>query len=75
MSKEPKTKMELEEIGLRRIREWPGCTGVVSVTITREDHRTWKLGAYDPGTAQTESVRRAAARVTEELRAEFILTE
>jgi hypothetical protein len=73
MLKEKKTAAELEALGLKRIRAWPGCRGVVSVTLTLDDDGEWSFGAYEPGQAEVDVVRRVAIAVSNQLHDEFDL--
>ena len=73
MPKGKRTAAELEALGLRRVREWPGCCGVASVTFTLDDDGEWSFGAYEPGGAEVDLVLRATIAVSNQLHEEFDL--
>jgi hypothetical protein len=73
LAKPKKSKSELEEMALKRVRAWPGCRGVASVVLTLDDDGEWSLEISDAGSADTETVRRAAITVGHKMHDEFDL--
>lgn len=68
-----KTKSEIEELALKRIRAWPGCRGVPTVVLTLDDDGEWSFEVSDPGSADPETVRRVAIAVNHKMHDEFDL--
>lgn len=68
-----KSKGELEEIGIKRIRAWPGCRGAGRVALTLDDDGEWSFEVSSPGSADAETVRRAAIAVGHAMHDEFDL--
>lgn len=68
-----KSKDELEELALKRIRAWPGCRGVATVVLTLDDDGEWAFEVSDPGSADAETVRRVAIAVSHKMHDEFEL--
>ena len=69
----PKSKGELEDLALKRIRAWPGCRGAVRVALTLDDDGEWSFDVSDAGSADAENVRRAAIAVGHAMHDEFDL--
>jgi hypothetical protein len=68
-----KSKDELEELALKRIRAWPGCRGVPTVVLTFDDDGEWSLEVSDAGSADAETARRVAIAVSHKMHDEFDL--
>ena len=68
-----KSKSELEEIALKRVRGWPGCRGAARVAITLNDNGEWSFEVSDAGSADAGTVRRAAIAIWHTLCDEFDL--
>ena len=68
-----KSKGELEEIALKRIRAWPGCRGAGRIALTLDDDGEWTFEVPDAGSADAETVRRAAIAVGHAMHDEFDL--
>ena len=73
MPKLSKSKDELEWIGLKRVRAWPGCRGAAVVVLTFDDDGEWTFEVSDSGTSDAETVRRAAIIVGHTMHDEFDL--
>jgi hypothetical protein len=58
-----KSKGELEDIALKRIRAWPGCRGAARIALTLDDDGEWSFEVSDAGSADAETVHRAAIAV------------
>lgn len=58
-----KSRDELEEIALKRIRMRPGCRGAARVVLTLDDDGEWSFVVFDPGSADAETVHSAAIAV------------
>lgn len=67
-----KSKSELEEIALKRVRGWPGCRGAARVALTLDDDGEWSFEVSDAGSADG-TVRRAAISIGHTLHDEFDL--
>jgi hypothetical protein len=68
-----KSKSQLEEIALKRVRGWPGCRGTSTVVLTLDDDGEWAFEVSDAGSADAETVRRAAIAVGHAMHDEFDL--
>ena len=68
-----KSKSELEETALKRIRARPGCRGAAAVALTLDDDGEWSFELADAGSADSETVRRAAIAVGHQMHDEFDL--
>ena len=73
MAKLKKSKSELEEIALKRIRARPGCRGAGTVVLTLDDDGEWSFEVSNAGSADAETVRRAAIAVGHAMHDEFDL--
>ena len=51
-----KSRDELEEIALERIRMRPGCRGAATVVLTLDDNGDGSFEVSDPGSADAEGV-------------------
>jgi hypothetical protein len=60
---EIRSKTELEEIALKRIRAWPGCRGDARVALTLDGDGEGSFEVSDAGSADAETFRRAAIAV------------
>jgi len=63
LAKPEKSKTDLEEIALTRVRAWPGCRGVATLVLTLDDDGEWSFEVSNPGSADADTVRRAAIAV------------
>lgn len=68
-----KSREELQEIGLKRIRERPGCSGAAVVVLTLDDDGEWSFEVSDPGSADADAVRLATIAVGHAMHDEFDL--
>jgi hypothetical protein len=68
-----KSRDELEEIALKRIRARPGCRGAAAIVLTLDDDGEWSFEVSDPGSADPETVRSAAIAVGHAMHDEFDL--
>jgi sugar/nucleoside kinase (ribokinase family) len=68
-----KSRDELEEIALKRIRARPGCRGTAAVVLTLDDDGERSFEISDPGSADADTVRHAAIAVGHALHDEFDL--
>jgi hypothetical protein len=68
-----KSRDELEEMALKRIRARPGCRGAARVALTLDDDEDWSFEVSDAGSADAETVRRAAILVGHAMHDEFDL--
>jgi hypothetical protein len=68
-----KSRNELEEIALKRIRSRPGCRGAAAVILTLDDDGEWSFEVSDPGSADADTVRHATIAVGHALHDEFDL--
>jgi hypothetical protein len=73
MAKQKRSKPELEETALKRVRAWPGCRGVSAITLTLDDDGEWGFELSNAGSADAETVRRAAIAVGHAMHDEFDL--
>ena len=74
LAKLMKSKSELEEIALKRTRRWPGCRGASILVLTLDDDGEWSFEVSDAGSADPDTVRRAAISVGHAMHDEFDLT-
>ena len=68
-----RSRAELEEIGLKRIRARPGCCGLARIALTLDDDGEWSFEVSDAGSADGDTVRQAAIAVAHALHDEFDL--
>ncbi len=73
LTKPEKSKTDLEEIALKRVRGWPGCRGTASLVLTLDDDGEWSFEVSDAGSADADTVRRAAIAVGHSMHDEFDL--
>lgn len=73
MPRAKKTIEELEAIGLQRVRARPGCRGVSSLTLKLDEDGEWSFGIFDAGSADFETVQRAAIAVGHQMHDEYEL--
>jgi hypothetical protein len=73
LAKLMKSKSELEEIALKRTRGWPGCRGASILVLTLDDDGEWSFEVSDAGSADPDTVRRAAISVGHAMHDEFDL--
>jgi hypothetical protein len=73
LAKPMKSKGELEETALKRVRGWPGCRGASSTALTLDEDGEWSFEVSDAGSADAETVRRAAIAVGHTMHDEFDL--
>ena len=73
MPRAKKTVEELEAIGLNRVRSRPGCRGVSSLTLKLDEDGEWSFGIFDAGSADAETVQRAAIAVGHQMHDEYEL--
>jgi hypothetical protein len=73
MVRQTKTRLELEEIALKRIRARPGCRGVSAIMLTIDDDGEWGIELSNVGSADAESARSAAIAVGHAMHDEFDL--
>jgi hypothetical protein len=73
LAKPEKSKSELEEIALKRIRAWPGCRGAAKIVLTLDDDGEWSIEVSDAGSSDPETVRSAAINVGHKMHDEFDL--
>jgi hypothetical protein len=73
LAKQKKSRTDLEEIALKRVRAWPGCRGAARVSLTLDDDGEWAFELSDAGSADAETVRRAAIAVGHAMHDEFDL--
>ena len=73
MHRAKKTVEELEAIGLQRVRTRPGCRGVTSLTLTLDDDGEWSFDKFDAGSADADTVHKAAIAVGHQMHDEFDL--
>jgi hypothetical protein len=71
--KSSKLKGELEEIALKRIRARPGSRGAMRIALTFDDDGEWTFEVSDAGSADAETVHRAAIAVGHTMHDEFEL--
>jgi hypothetical protein len=58
-----RSRSNLGKIALKRIRAWPGCRGAARIALTLDDEGEWSFDVSDAGSADAETVRRAAIAV------------
>lgn len=63
MIKQMRSKLELEEMALKRVRARPGCRGVSAITLTVDDDGEWGFELSNPGSADAETAHSAAIAV------------
>jgi len=68
-----KSKSDLEEIALKRIRGWPRCRGASILVLTLDDDGEWSFEVSDAGSADPDTVRHAAISVGHGMHDEFDL--
>ncbi len=68
-----KSRDELEELALKRVRARPGCRGTAAVVLTLDDDGEWSFEVSDPGSADADTVRHAAIAVGHTMHDEFDL--
>jgi hypothetical protein len=73
MPRQRRSKLQLEEIALRRIRARPGCRGVSAITLTLDDDGEWGFELFNAGSADAESAQSAAIAVGHAMHDEFEL--
>ena len=73
LAKLMKSKNQLEEIAIKRIRTQPGCRGAAAIALTLDDDGEWALEVSDAGSADAETVHRAAIAVGHSMHDEFDL--
>ena len=73
MANQQKTRTELEDIALKRVRARPGCRGVASLAFSLDDDGEWSFEVHDAGSADLETARRAAIQVSHQMHVEFDL--
>ncbi len=73
MARQTRAKTELEAIALNRVRARPGCRGATALTLTLDDDGEWTFEVHDAGSADPESVQRAAILVGHQMHDEFDL--
>lgn len=73
MAKLKKSKSQLEELALKRVRGWPGCRGTSILVLTLDDDGEWSFEVSDAGSADPDTVRRAAISVGHAMHDEFDL--
>jgi hypothetical protein len=73
MAMQNRSKDELEEIALKRIRARPGCRGVSAIALTLDDDGEWGFELSDAGSADSETARGAAIAVGHAMHDEFDL--
>ncbi len=73
MGNQKKSKTELEDLALKRVRARPGCRGVAALTLTLDDDGEWSFEVQDVGSADAETVQRAAILVSHQMHDEFDL--
>jgi hypothetical protein len=69
-----KSRSDLEEIALNRIRARPGCRGAAAIVLTLDDDGEWSFEVTNPGSADAETVRHAAIAVGHAMHDEFDLS-
>ena len=73
MVRQTRTRFELEELALKRIRARPGCRGVSAITLTIDDDGEWGFELTNAGSADAETARSAAIAVGHAMHDEFDL--
>jgi hypothetical protein len=73
MIRQKKSKLELEEIALKRVRARPGCRGVSAITLTIDDDGEWGFELSNAGSADADTAQRATIAVGHAMHDEFDL--
>jgi hypothetical protein len=68
-----KSRDDLEQIALKRIRMRPGCRGAAAIVLTLDDDGEWSFEVSDAGSADAEAVHSAAISVGHTMHDEFDL--
>jgi hypothetical protein len=74
MIRPKKSKLELEEIAVKRVRARPGCRGVSTITLTLDDDGEWGFELSNPGSADPETAQSAIIAVGDAMHDEFDLS-
>jgi hypothetical protein len=73
MVRQKKSKLELEQTALKRVRARPGCRGVSALTLTLDDDGEWGFELSNTGSSDTETAESAAIAVGHAMHDEFDL--
>ena len=68
-----KSRDELKEIALKRARMRPGCRGTARIVLTLDDDGEWSFEVSNAGSADADTVGRAAIAVSHSMHDEFDL--